>query len=340
MTALASPMTGTARESGPAARPQGAHFLTIAGVEPPEGGQILWHTARDRAPLRIALWADETARASILVLPGRTEFIEKYLEVVGELRARGLAVAVVDWRGQGLSARALDNPLKGHIDTFRTYVDDFKDIVSDILRPRMPTPLLLLCHSMGGNIGARILVDDPLLAAGAVFSAPMMGVNTGAVPGWAARAIANLADPLGLHERYVPGPKDRTILDETFAENTVTSDSRRHARCRDLVMAHKALALGPPTLGWLRAAFASMDHLARRGVAEAIEVPALFCVAGQELIVENPLIHAFARRMRKSVVVEFAQSSHEILMERDEIRREFWAAFDTFLDDVLSARMS
>ena len=35
--------------------------------------------------------------------------IEKYFEVVGELRRRGFAVAVLDWRGQGGSSRLLRN---------------------------------------------------------------------------------------------------------------------------------------------------------------------------------------------------------------------------------------
>ncbi len=39
--------------------------------------------------------------------------IEKYFEVVSELRERGFAVAVLDWRGQGGSARALPIRAKG-----------------------------------------------------------------------------------------------------------------------------------------------------------------------------------------------------------------------------------
>ena len=52
------------------------------------------------------------------MFPGRAEFIEKYFEVVRDARARGFAVAMLDWRGQGLSERALPNARKGHVHDF------------------------------------------------------------------------------------------------------------------------------------------------------------------------------------------------------------------------------
>ena len=49
---------------------------------------------------------------------GRGEFIEKYFEVIADLRRRGFAVATMDWRGQGGSQRMLPNPRKGHVRYF------------------------------------------------------------------------------------------------------------------------------------------------------------------------------------------------------------------------------
>ena len=40
-----------------------------------------------------------------VLLNGQTEFLEKYFEVIDELRGRGFAVAALDWRGQGGSGR-------------------------------------------------------------------------------------------------------------------------------------------------------------------------------------------------------------------------------------------
>jgi lysophospholipase len=55
--------------------------------------------------LRTARWAPSSPIGTIVLLGGRSEFIEKYIEVVGELLTRRFAVAAVDWRDQwiGLS---------------------------------------------------------------------------------------------------------------------------------------------------------------------------------------------------------------------------------------------
>ena len=57
--------------------------------------------------MRYARWrsALKERHGTVCIFPGRSEFIEKYFEVVGELRRRGFAVAVLDWRGQGGSGR-------------------------------------------------------------------------------------------------------------------------------------------------------------------------------------------------------------------------------------------
>jgi len=62
----------------------------------------------DRVDLRFARWAPPAGRkGTVCIFQGRAEFIEKYYEMARELRARGFAVATFDWRGQGLSQRAL-----------------------------------------------------------------------------------------------------------------------------------------------------------------------------------------------------------------------------------------
>ena len=60
----------------------------------------------DGAELRFARWAPPAGRkGTVCVFTGRSEQIEKYFETVRDLRDRGFAVAMVDWRGQGHSSR-------------------------------------------------------------------------------------------------------------------------------------------------------------------------------------------------------------------------------------------
>ncbi len=62
----------------------------------------------DGLAMRYARWQPPAGRrGTVCIFQGRGEWIEKYFETVRDLRARGFAVATLDWRGQGLSERML-----------------------------------------------------------------------------------------------------------------------------------------------------------------------------------------------------------------------------------------
>src|SRR5579864_6726389 len=103
----------------------------------PHGAVAGYFTARDGITLRFARW-DTTAErrlGTICLFQGRTEFIEKYFETIADLRRRGFAVATMDWRGQGGSARLLRNPIKGHADNFAHHDEDVRRFMTEIVLP-------------------------------------------------------------------------------------------------------------------------------------------------------------------------------------------------------------
>ena len=104
--------------------------------------------------VRYARWpsALKERRGTVCIFPGRSEFIEKYFEVVGELRRRGFAVAIMDWRGQGGSSRLAGNPLKGHVRDFSDYESDLSRFMTDVVLPDCPPPFFALGHSMAATI--------------------------------------------------------------------------------------------------------------------------------------------------------------------------------------------
>src|SRR6266849_1992800 len=104
----------------------------------------------DGVGLRFARWAPPAGRkGTVCIMQGRGESIEKYFETVRDLRARGFAVAALDWRGQGLSDRALRDRHKGHIGDFSEYDADLATFMREIVLPDCPPPLFALGHSMG-----------------------------------------------------------------------------------------------------------------------------------------------------------------------------------------------
>ena len=116
-------------------------------------------------------------RGTVCLFGGRAEFIEKYFEVIADLRRRGFAVATMDWRGQGGSQRMLSNPRKGHVRGFWEYDRDLIRFMKDIVLPDCPPPFIGLGHSMGGNILLRNATMPGLWFERIVLSAPMIAIS-------------------------------------------------------------------------------------------------------------------------------------------------------------------
>ena len=125
------------------------------------------------------------------IFPGRTEWIEKYFETVRDLRSRGFAVAILDWRGQGLSDRALSDPLKGYVGNFSEFDTDLETFMREVVLPDCPPPIFALAHSMGGAVALRTIARGHRWFDRTVLAAPMLGIASAAsitLPGAALRA--------------------------------------------------------------------------------------------------------------------------------------------------------
>jgi lysophospholipase len=259
----------------------------------------------------------------VVLSPGRTEVVEKYYEVVEDLRRRGFTVLVHDWRGHGLSGRLTGDPLKGHASGWRSYLGDFRRVL-DAYETRLPRPWLALGHSMGGGLTALALAQGERRFAAAVLSAPMLGLDLGGRPLRLVRTAAWALSRLGASALYADGPGDP--LGGTFEANVLTHDRRRWERTSALLAAHPELRLGGPTWGWLDLAFALSARLTRLP-AGGLALPLAVVTAGDERLVDNAAARAFAAKAGARQV-EVPGAFHELLMETDALRAVFWAEFD------------
>lgn len=296
--------------------------------------------AVDGVALRVARWhpAGET-RGTVLVCAGRAEFIEKYFETVAELLARRLAVVVFDWRGQGLSGRELDNSRKGHIDDFSLYERDLDAVTEQALEPFCPRPWFALGHSMG----AAILLEQARAGRSPferlALIAPMIDIHGIRFPR-AARMLAETLDTIGLGGAFIPGGGGKSALSGPFADNRLTSDPERFRRNANVVAAAPSLAIGDPTIGWINAAFRMMARFADPEYPRRVLTPALVFAAGDDRIVDARAVEKFSTRLKAGRHLVIPYSRHEILMERDVFRAQFWSAFDAYIPgarDELSA---
>ncbi|WP_255565154.1 alpha/beta fold hydrolase [Methylovirgula sp. HY1] len=306
---------------------------------PPPGAVVSAITTKDGIALRVARWtAGPTSRGTVVVLPGRAEFIEKYFETVGELLERRFDVVVMDWRGQGLSQRQLSNRSKGHIDDFDIYQLDLAALADNVLGPFCSKPWFALGHSMAGAILIAQAHAGCSPFARIVMTAPMIAVAELRLKK-AAELLAEGLDILGFGGAYIPGGGNMPIYLRPFAGNPLTSSEARYRRTAAIIRAAPDVAIGHPTVGWTNAAFHLMRQFEDADYPRRTLTPILVIAAGADRIVSTPATESFASRLKVGKIITLPYARHEILMEHDQFRAQFWAAFDGFipgLDDRLA----
>lgn len=311
-------------------------FVRVPGNEPPEGAEEHWLEGRGGVKVRVLTAPSSRGepRGSIIVAPGRTEFIEKYFEVIRELQARGFAVFCIDWRGQGLSGREVENSLKGHFTTFDDPVNDLSTALK-LLADRLPRPHIGLAHSMGGAIVLRALMTRRIELDAVAFTAPMFGIQ-----GLSdfAKKYARFMVSLGAGGNFAPSVEKKWKR-ENFKKNPVTHDKARHDRCQGLIAEEPRLALAGPTIGWVAAASDATEAFRQGGALAHVRIPVLIATAGEEQLVDNAAHDAVTHELPDVRHITVEGAKHEILMEVDPIRNQFWEAFDQLVERVVPARV-
>ncbi len=311
-------------------------MTALARFPAPAGGEVKHVKVADGLRLRVGVWRpSRPPLATVLLLGGRTEFIEKYHEVIGELLRRRYFVWTCDWRGQGLSDRVLANPHKGHVDDYQTFINDLRELLTVAMPGDAPAARIVLAHSMGGHIALRFAAEIPDQISGLVLSAPMIDIYLTGPSYLAARLIASGGTLLGLADKYALRAGDYDEKQARFQGNALTQDRRRFDNMVLWVRANPRLALGGPTIGWLAASLRSIALLRSAGFAESLHIPVLISSASQDMVVSNEAQQDFGRRLPNVQVVMVEGARHEVLMETDDKRQQFWAAFDEFAADVL-----
>ncbi|HWD49648.1 MAG TPA: alpha/beta hydrolase [Rhizomicrobium sp.] len=273
----------------------------------------------------------KTGRGVCVLLHGQTEFIEKYLEVIGELQSRGFTVATLDWPGQGGSYRLLPDALKAHIANFSAYDTALWAFMDQVVNPLGDAQPIILAHSMGGHIALRAMHDRPNAFKCAVLSAPMLRALTRGYPRWLANFMCNVQNWIGKGSDWIWGMDQRDPHIVNFDTQLVTTDRARFQRTQDFLKIHPDLRLAGPTWGWLKQATLSMATMMTPSYAKAITTPVLICAPGQDRIVDVTAEHEFVKWLPNGQLHDMPDSEHEILMESDPVRTDFWAAFDGFV---------
>lgn len=289
----------------------------------PAGGHALWLTAADGVRIRLAVWSAGGAKGTVLLFPGRTEYVEKYGRAANDFARRGYAMVSVDWRGQGLADRPLADRNVGHVERFGDFQTDVAAVLAAVQGLSLPQPLYLVSHSMGGAIALRALIKG-LPVKAAVFSAPMWGILLSTTARPFAWLITHSGRLLGLSHHYVPSTGPVTyVASAPFTGNVLTTDEGMWRYMKAQITGVPDLALGGPSLNWLHEAIDECSALAR---LPSPAMPTLTMLGGNERVVDARPVHERMNRWPGGRLELVPGAEHELMMETPARRALFFDA--------------
>jgi len=272
-------------------------------------------------------------KGCLLLLNGRSDFMEKYQAVVEPLILRGFHVISLDWRGQGLSVRELENRDKGYIRSFQCYLDDLDFFYTRVVKP-LGLPVTILAHSMGGHLALLFMARRGAEIQNAVLLSPMVDIVTAPLPRPLAGILARQMVRWRRDTCYVPGNGDYHREGVRFANNPLSHDPQGFWQEHRCIKKNRDLALGGVTWGWLKAAFDSIDVLNAKEVAQRIDRPVLLMSAAEDQVVSCKAQEKLCRNLSRGSFVSVPRARHEILNESEDVRSFFWQAFDKFIAET------
>jgi lysophospholipase len=300
----------------------------------PVGAQFSSWRASDGWELRRMDWLQPPGapvRGSMIFANGRGDFIEKYLEPLAHWHGREWNVSAFDWRGQGESRGDIKG---GHVESFDPLVEDCAGLVEEMARDR-PGPHVAIGHSMGGHLLLRVLAERQPALQAAILVAPMIGINTSPAPAWASQTLAQGMAMAGMSrmpawsENFDPSPAGST------RQNILTSCTERYGDEIWWLQQQPGFVLGPPSWGWLNAAYRSMALLTPERL-KRVEIPVLLLATERDRLVSADAIRRGADLLPRSELSMLPNAAHEILRESDALRLQAMTRIDAFLDEHAS----
>ena len=300
-----------------------------------ENGQIIFKKSEDGRKLRTAFWKAKKKKAhgTVFFLNGHREFIEKYSETFKFLVEKGFNVISLDWRGWGLSDRPFPSrPKVQHISSTAEYQLDLNVVIDLAKQKNLTTPWHLVAHSLGCLLGLRRLILEPQCFNRYIFLSPLWG-NMHSIPRPIQRFLVRyekILEFLWLTKITNQNPKKYKPYSLTvdFKENTLTSDKKQFYRLQMLLKENTELHSGTPTLGYLIAILKEINELR---MADLPNRKILVLLAGQERITDNNAVMHFIKKHDFINVEKIKKAQHEILIEKEEVRRKALSLIHTFL---------
>jgi len=281
------------------------------------------------------LYPQEDAKGTIVISFGFAESARKYHELIYYFLNAGYQVAVMEHRGHGKSSREVKDSCVVHVDKFGQYADDLHTFVQKIVLPGLlngrtekKRNLYLFGHSMGGCIAASYLESYPGDFDRAILNAPMLGLELGRFPAWAAVLICDINILLGrgserqfTHHVYDPA--------EPFGRSCAASQARHnyYVRIRRENIIYQTCAA---SYRWVREAIRAGRQVLRPKEAAKVSIPVLLFQAGDDTTVSPGAQRKFIGRIPDGEIIIVPGARHEIYRSGNPVLGSYLEAIFAF----------
>lgn len=281
---------------------------------------------------RILHWmAIETPheKGAVVIVPGFTEQVESYVELLYDLRNEGYSFYLLDLRGQGLSQGDYPSRDRWYVKNWKSFLSDLELFYTKVVRAKPHPTTILYGYSMGGAIATVFAAEHPDAADRLILLNPMYRINSSPVPIFLMRLVAGTMTLFGGGTSYLPGYGPYEAHPFKNNPEHITSRVRYEERQR---LARTTSAYRPGGI----TAKGGLELLALSAAAlratRKVTMPTLLIQSGKDQVVRNSAENRGAARMKNCTKFVLPDSGHLTMFEVDAVRNQAVDAVRAFLD--------
>ena len=282
-----------------------------------------------------------TPLSTLILLQGRSSYIEKFEDTLQWLTEAGHEVWIFDWRGSGGSSREIaTNPQKVYIDSYDTYIKDLDYMLTHVIKTTPNRPIILFGISLGGHIGLRYIEEHPTTVQGAFLISSMLSIHTKPYPLWLGRWMVTLASHLGLKKSYVVGYGDYNVQFKIDPKKIATTDIENYKKQLETNLKNMVLVTSGPTYGWVYETFKSIDKVNKPQALKQVAIPVMMIQAGEDTVIDTLQDQKICALIPQCRLKTYPSARHNILCESATIQKKLQDDFKDFVAQLKTASVA
>lgn len=145
--------------------------------------------ASDGVKLFLRFWPVAQPKGLLAIVHGFAEHCGRYQWLAEQLNQTGWSAAAFDCRGHGQSGGR-----RAHIDSFEEYLNDLRFFLKELGQAHGGTPTILLGHSLGGLVAARLAELGDEEFSSLILSSPFLGlaIQVPKLKAWAGKLLSRI----------------------------------------------------------------------------------------------------------------------------------------------------